>query len=82
MDAADLISFAETLVSAVVKAAPAIEAGVEEAEPYVEAIVTLVRNGGNPSDDDWTALKARLDAGSAELQAAADEPDPNAGQGD
>jgi hypothetical protein len=63
----------EQIVSAIIGAAPAIEQGVMTAAPYVQAIVSLIQHGGAPSDDDWTALKARLDAGSAALQTAANE---------
>lgn len=66
----------EAIVSSIIAAAPAIEQGIITAEPYVEAIVAMIQHGGAPSDDDWTALKARLDAGSAALQAAANTPDP------
>ena len=66
----------EAIVSSIVAAAPAIEQGVLSAEPYIEAIVAMIQHGGAPSDDDWAALKARLDAGSAALQAAANTPDP------
>lgn len=60
----------EAIVQAIVTIAPAIEKGLVSAAPYVEAIVMMVKSGGAPSDDDWTALQARLDAGSAALQAA------------
>jgi hypothetical protein len=72
------ISKIEQIVSSIIAAAPAIEAGLATAEPYVEAIVSMIQNGGAPSDEEWAALKARLDAGSAALQAAANEPDPAA----
>jgi hypothetical protein len=65
----------EAIVQAIISAAPAIEQGITSAAPYVEAIVAMIQHGGAPSDDDWTALKARLDAGSAALQSAANEPD-------
>lgn len=60
----------EDLVQAIITIAPAIEKGIVDAAPYVEAIVGMIRNGGTPSDTDWAALRARLDAGSAALQAA------------
>lgn len=66
----------EAIVQSIIAAAPAIEQGIITAEPYVEAIVAMVKNGGAPSDDEWAALKARLDAGSAALQTAANTPDP------
>jgi len=62
------------VVNAIVAAAPAIEQGIASVEPYVEAIVSLVKNGGNPSDADWLALRARLDQGSAALATAAAAP--------
>ena len=70
------LSKVEAIVSSIIAAAPAIEQGVLSAEPYIEAIVEMIQHGGAPSDDDWAALKARLDAGSAALQAAANTPDP------
>lgn len=57
----------EAIVEAIVAAAPAIEQGIVSSAPYVQAIVTMIQHGGNPSDDDWAALKARLDEGSAGL---------------
>ena len=71
----DYTKIAEFL-AAIAKAGPAVISGVKDAMPYAEAIVATVRNGGKPpSDADWAALHARLDAGSAELQRAANEPD-------
>lgn len=67
------LSKIEQIVASIIAAAPAIEQGVLSAEPYVEAIVAMIQNGGAPSDKDWAALKSRLDAGSAALQAAANE---------
>lgn len=61
------------VVEGVVAAAPAIERGVSSAAPFVLAIIELVQHGGNPTDAEWAALKARLDAGSAALQKAAKE---------
>jgi len=69
------ISKIEQIVSSIIAAAPAIEQGILSAEPYVEAIVSMIKNGGTPTDAEWAALKERLDAGSAALQAAANEPD-------
>jgi len=58
-------------------ALPAIEQGVISAVPYVQAFVKVL-SGQAVTDADWTALDARLDAGSDALQQAADQPDPNA----
>lgn len=78
----DLEYIAKLLV-AIAQAGPAVISGVEQAMPYAEAIASTIGNGGKPPDQsDWDALHVRLDAGSAQLQAAADEPDPNAGQGE
>lgn len=77
------LEYIAKLVQSIVAAAPAIIKGYQTAEPYVEAVATLIKNGGVPSEEDWAALKARLDEGSAALSAAAEEdPDPNAGQGE
>lgn len=65
----------EQVVMAIINAAPAIEKGIVTAAPYVEAIVALIQAGGAPTDAQWTELKARLDAGSAALQNAANEED-------
>lgn len=61
------------LVEAIVSAAPAIEQGIVSITPYVQAIVTMIENGGNPSDAQWAALQSALDAGSAALAAQAKE---------
>lgn len=52
------------IVSAIIAAAPAIENGIASAAPFVEAISEMIANGGKPTDDQWTALKAKLDANS------------------
>jgi len=59
------------IVIAIAQAAPAIEQGVASIEPYVAAIISMIKNGGNPSQADWDALTARLNAGSSQLDAAA-----------
>lgn len=61
------------IVNAIISAAPAIESGIASATPYVEAIAVMIKNGGQPTDDEWTALKASLDAGSAALAEAETE---------
>ena len=58
-------------------ALPAIEQGLVNALPYVQAFIKVMQ-GGTPTEDDWAALDARLDAGSDALQNAAALPDPNA----
>ncbi len=65
----------EEVVLAIINAAPAIEKGIVSAAPYVQAIIGLIKSGGAPSDNQWAELKARLDAGSAVLQNAANEED-------
>jgi hypothetical protein len=78
MDIAATIQVASQIVSAIIKAAPIIEQGVVDAEPYVQAIVALVKNGGQPTAADWAAVNARLDAASAVIaQRALDAADPN-----
>lgn len=63
------------LVMEIAAAGPAISMGVERASPFVAAIAELISHGGKPSDDQWAALRQRLDANSAELKkAAADLP--------
>lgn len=67
----DLSNIAKLLV-AIAEAGPAVISGVQDAMPYAQAIAATLANGGKPpSDDDWAALHARLDAGSNELQNAA-----------
>jgi len=61
------------LVQAIVSAAPAIEEGIADVGLYVNAIASMIKSGGTPSDADWQTLKASLDAGSATLQTAADD---------
>lgn len=61
----------ETIVEAILAAAPAIEAGIASAAPYVQAIVTMVKTGGAPSDAQWAELQSSLDAGSQTLADAA-----------
>lgn len=59
------------LVQQIVAAAPAIIDGVISIEPYVEAIVTMIENGGSPTDAQWATLQASLAAGSTALASAA-----------
>lgn len=61
------------IVEAIVAAAPAIEEGIADIGVYVSAIETMIKNGGNPSDAEWTNLKMMLDTGSASLQSAAQD---------
>lgn len=58
------------IVNAIIAAAPAIENGIASAAPFVEAISEMIANGGKPTDAQWTALKAKLDANSSILAAA------------
>ena len=67
------VSKVEEIVLDLIQAAPAIEAGVASAAPFVEALVTLIGHGGAPSDAEWAALRARLDAGTSALDNAAAE---------
>jgi hypothetical protein len=72
----------EQIVLDIIQAAPAIQAAEQSALPYIQAIVALIQNGGSaPTDEQWAELRGRLDAGSAALQNAANEPDPNAEPG-
>ena len=68
------LTYIEQLVASILAAAPAIESGIADATPYIEAIAALVKNGGEPTQSDWDALHARLDAGSAALDDVANEP--------
>lgn len=61
------------IVEAIVAAAPAIEEGIADISIYVSAIETMIKNGGNPTDEQWASLKQLLDAGSAALAAAAED---------
>ena len=61
------------IVEAIVAAAPAIEEGIADIQIYVSAIETMIKNGGDPTDDQWTAIRALLDSGSSTLQSAAED---------
>lgn len=65
MDIAAIISLATTIINAAVKAAPIIEQDIRLAKPYVEAIVSLAKNGGAPTDELFAAVNRELDIGSA-----------------
>jgi len=62
-----------TVVEALLEAAPAIEKGIATAEPFIEALVSLIKSGGNPTAQDWIALTAKLDAASAQIAEASSE---------
>lgn len=59
------------LLNTLLAVAPAIEKGLVSIEPFVEAIVAMIRNGGTPTDQQWGDLKSRLDEGSQALADAA-----------
>jgi len=59
------VAIAEAIVSAVVKAAPAIQQGVVSSLPYVQAIAGLIQ-GSNATQD-------QIDAALASINAATDE---------
>jgi len=61
------------IVTMIVQAAPAIEQGFVSAVPFVEALVAAISNGGLPTGEAWTELRARLDANSAVLAEAGAE---------
>lgn len=63
------------IAASAVQALPAIEQGIASAIPYISALRTVLA-GGTPTDDDWAALDAALDAGTAALQEAAAETGP------
>lgn len=69
IDLGQVIDFVNTLVAA----APAIKEGVMSAAPFVEAIVSLIKNGGAPDDAAWLTLRNRLDVNSAILASAEQE---------
>lgn len=59
------IAIASAIVNAIVKAAPAIEKGVIDSAPYVQAIAGLI-SGSN-------ATQEQIDATLAQINAATDE---------
>lgn len=61
------IILAEQIVSAIIKAAPAIQKGVVSAEPYVMAIGGMLV-GSNATQDQVDALLVQLKADSADFQ--------------
>lgn len=65
----------EQIIGAIVNAAPAIVEGEQTVAPFVEAIVELIQKGGAPTDDEWAALQARLQANTVALDTAAAQPD-------
>lgn len=84
MDIAAIIALAEEIVFGAIKAAPIIARDYQVAKPFVDAIVLLAQSGGAPTDADFAAVKAALDANSrviaqrvADAQAVID-----AGEGD
>lgn len=60
----------EEIVLDIISAAPAIEKGLLTATPFVQALVEVIGHGGAPSEDEWLALRARLDAGTQVLDNA------------
>ena len=70
------IALAEQIVSALIKAAPAIQAGVVSVAPYVQAIGGMLV-GGNATQAQVDALRVQLDADSADFQTPL-PPDPAA----
>jgi len=68
----DLTKITE-IVQSIVNAAPAITEGVIDISLYVNAIAMMIKNGGTPSDEQWTTLRSALDAGSTTLAAAAQD---------
>jgi hypothetical protein len=61
------ITLAEQIISALIKAAPAIEAGVVNTEPYIKALGQMLV-GGNATQAQVDAMRAQLDADSADFQ--------------
>jgi hypothetical protein len=59
------IAIASAIVNAIIKAAPAIEKGVMDSAPYVQAIAGLI-SGSN-------ATREQIDATLAQINAATDE---------
>ncbi|GAB1716610.1 MAG: hypothetical protein NTAFB05_16520 [Nitrobacter sp.] len=55
------LAAAEAIVSAIVKAAPAIEQGVISSIPYVQAIAGLI-GGSNATSDEIDAVLERINA--------------------
>lgn len=62
------IALAEQIVTALIKAAPAIQKGIVSAEPYVMAIGGMLV-GSNATQEQVDALLAQLEADSADFQA-------------
>jgi len=63
------IAIAEAIVTAIVKAAPAIERGVVSSLPYVQAIAGLLQ-GTNATPEEIDAVLARINAATDEFLTA------------
>lgn len=61
------LTLAEQVVSIIVKAAPAIEAGITDVSPYVRALAGMLV-GSNATQEQVVAMRAQLDADSADFQ--------------
>lgn len=61
------LAVAQAVVSAVLKAAPAIEAGVASSVPYVQAIAGLIQ-GTNATQEEIDSLLASANIASAKFQ--------------
>lgn len=61
------IALAEQIVSALIKAAPAIQKGIVSAEPYVMAIGGMLV-GSNATQEQVDALLVQIEADSADFQ--------------
>jgi len=46
-------------------------AGLQAAIPYAQSIIDIIKSGREPTPEEWATLRANLNAGSAELAAAA-----------
>lgn len=46
--------------------------GVNAAIPYAQSIIDIIKEGREPTPEEWATLRANLNAGSAEIAAAAE----------
>lgn len=67
IDVAAALVLAEQIVAGIVKAAPAIQAGVVSTRPYVSALAGMI-TGSNATPEQVDALMAQLEIDSADFE--------------
>lgn len=75
LDLAAALTLAEQIVSGIIKIAPAVEKGVADASPYIQALGGML-TGTNATQEQIDSLLAQLDKDSADFQTPLDENAP------